>query len=271
MPRTLGTELWRDAFRPLLRAGDRFARDAANRPILMFEDVYKSYRPGAPVLRGMNLDHRARRVRVHHRAERRRASPRCCASLARREAGRGAHPLPGSRHRAAPRGVGPVPAPQHRRRLPGLQARALVDACSRTSPSRSRCSACRTRLVRSRVGEALERVGLPGRGGDPARRALRRRAAARRRSRAPSSASRRSSSRTSPPATSIRSSRSTSSASSRRSTRPAPPCSSRRTIARCSTCARAASSSSTTARPSTCPSGVARSRGRVTTTQLARL
>ena len=43
------------AFRPMLRAGERFARDAANRPILMFEDVYKSYRPGAPVLRGMNL------------------------------------------------------------------------------------------------------------------------------------------------------------------------------------------------------------------------
>src|SRR3954454_9341293 len=42
-------------FRPLLRAGQRFGRDAARRPILMFEDVYKSYRPGAPVLRGMNL------------------------------------------------------------------------------------------------------------------------------------------------------------------------------------------------------------------------
>src|SRR5260221_13187456 len=42
-------------FRPLLRAGSRFAREAAPRPILMFEDVYKSYRPGAPVLRGMNL------------------------------------------------------------------------------------------------------------------------------------------------------------------------------------------------------------------------
>ena len=43
-------------FRPLLRAGsERFTREAASRPILMFEDVYKSYRPGAPVLRGMNL------------------------------------------------------------------------------------------------------------------------------------------------------------------------------------------------------------------------
>src|SRR6185436_3595024 len=43
------------AFRPMLRDGRRFATEAANRPILMFEDVYKSYRPGSPVLRGMNL------------------------------------------------------------------------------------------------------------------------------------------------------------------------------------------------------------------------
>src|SRR6516165_4510199 len=42
-------------FRPKLRAGARFGAEAAQRPILMFEDVYKSYRPGAPVLRGMNL------------------------------------------------------------------------------------------------------------------------------------------------------------------------------------------------------------------------
>ena len=42
-------------FQPQLRPGARFARDAASRPILMFEDVYKSYKPGSPVLRGMNL------------------------------------------------------------------------------------------------------------------------------------------------------------------------------------------------------------------------
>src|SRR3954464_10852806 len=42
-------------FRPPLRAGSRLPREAALRPLLMFEDVYKSYRPGAPVLRGMNL------------------------------------------------------------------------------------------------------------------------------------------------------------------------------------------------------------------------
>ncbi|HEX7664778.1 MAG TPA: cell division ATP-binding protein FtsE [Polyangiaceae bacterium] len=43
------------SFRPLLRAGARFSREASRRPILVFEDVYKSYRPGAPVLRGTNL------------------------------------------------------------------------------------------------------------------------------------------------------------------------------------------------------------------------
>src|SRR5260221_7207744 len=43
-------------FRLLLRGdGRRFTREASTRPILVFEDVYKSYRPGAPVLRGMDL------------------------------------------------------------------------------------------------------------------------------------------------------------------------------------------------------------------------
>src|SRR5437868_4623409 len=43
------------AFRPMLRAGQRYAREAAQRPILIFEDLYKSYRSGKPVLRGVNL------------------------------------------------------------------------------------------------------------------------------------------------------------------------------------------------------------------------
>src|SRR6204780_2508307 len=52
MPRTEHPE----RFRPLLRAGNaRFSREAAQRPILVFEEVYKSYRHGAPVLRGMSL------------------------------------------------------------------------------------------------------------------------------------------------------------------------------------------------------------------------
>src|SRR5580693_7678087 len=45
-----------DRFRPMLRAGNaRFSREAAHRPILVFEDVYKSYEHGTPVLRGMSL------------------------------------------------------------------------------------------------------------------------------------------------------------------------------------------------------------------------
>src|SRR5580692_2374590 len=45
-----------ERFRPLLRAGNaRFSREAAQRPILIFEDIYKSYRHGTPVLRGMSL------------------------------------------------------------------------------------------------------------------------------------------------------------------------------------------------------------------------
>jgi cell division transport system ATP-binding protein len=39
----------------MLRAGTRFSREAAQRPILVFEDVYKSYDHGKPVLRGMSL------------------------------------------------------------------------------------------------------------------------------------------------------------------------------------------------------------------------
>src|SRR5882672_461980 len=43
------------AFRPFLRQGQRFDSSAAGRPILTFESVFKSYRGDQPVLRGMNL------------------------------------------------------------------------------------------------------------------------------------------------------------------------------------------------------------------------
>jgi cell division transport system ATP-binding protein len=44
------------AFRPLLRQGTRFDATAAERPIVVFEDVYKAYRADAPVLRGFDLE-----------------------------------------------------------------------------------------------------------------------------------------------------------------------------------------------------------------------
>jgi cell division transport system ATP-binding protein len=42
-------------FRPALRAGLRFDSTAAGRPILTFESVFKAYRSDQPVLRGMSL------------------------------------------------------------------------------------------------------------------------------------------------------------------------------------------------------------------------
>jgi cell division transport system ATP-binding protein len=44
-----------DAFRPVLRSGNRFDPSAANRPLLVFEDVHKAYGPNTSVLRGLNL------------------------------------------------------------------------------------------------------------------------------------------------------------------------------------------------------------------------
>lgn len=43
------------SFRPLLRTGNRFDQDAADRPVVVFEDVYKAFRSDCPVLRGFSL------------------------------------------------------------------------------------------------------------------------------------------------------------------------------------------------------------------------
>jgi cell division transport system ATP-binding protein len=44
------------AFRPALRQGTRFDPLAAGRPVLVFENVHKAYRTDAPVLRGLSLE-----------------------------------------------------------------------------------------------------------------------------------------------------------------------------------------------------------------------
>src|SRR5205085_830936 len=156
------------AFRPLLRAGsERFAREAAARPILMFEDVYKSYRPGAPVLRGMNL--------IIERGE---------FVFITGPSGSGQRPLHRILYAAEKPDDGRIlfmgrdivrlreeSVPFLRRNIGVVfQDFKLVQSWSvfENVAVVLEVLGLPSRLIRSRVGEALERVGLQGRGGDPA-------------------------------------------------------------------------------------------------------
>jgi cell division transport system ATP-binding protein len=154
-------------FRPFLRAGNRFAREAAHRPILVFEDVYKSYRPGAPVLRGTTLtiergefvfitgpsgSGKSTLLRLLYRAE--TVDDGRILFMGRDIA------------RLTPKSV-----PFLRRNL-GIvfQDFKLVETWSvfENVAVTLEVLGLPARLIRSRVGEALERVGLQGRGEDPA-------------------------------------------------------------------------------------------------------
>ena len=151
----------------MLRAGSRFARDAAARPSLMFEDVYKSYRPGAPVLRGMNL--------LNERGE---------FVFITGPSGSGKSTLLRLLYRADTVDEGrilfmgrdvarltPSSVPFLRRNLGVVfQDFKLVPTWSvyENVAVALEVLGLPARLVRSRVGEALERVGLTGRGEDPA-------------------------------------------------------------------------------------------------------
>ncbi|MEB2310321.1 MAG: cell division ATP-binding protein FtsE [Sorangiineae bacterium] len=52
----MDTGAGRRAFRQAFRAGSRFDPAAARRPVLVFEGVHKAYRADAPVLRGLDLE-----------------------------------------------------------------------------------------------------------------------------------------------------------------------------------------------------------------------
>jgi cell division transport system ATP-binding protein len=164
MPRSESPE----RFRPLLRAGgNRFSREAAQRPILVFEDVYKSYREGAPVLRGMSL--------VIERGE---------FFFVTGPSGSGKSTLLRMLYRAETVDDGRIlflgrdvarlrddAVPFLRRNL-GIvfQDFKLVPAWSAYDNVAVALEilGLPQRLIRARVGEALERVGLAGRGDDPA-------------------------------------------------------------------------------------------------------
>jgi cell division transport system ATP-binding protein len=154
-------------FRPMLRPGPKFSRDVANRPILMFEDIYKSYRPGAPVLRGMNL--------VIERGE---------FVFITGASGAGKSTLLRLLYRAETVDEGRILfmgkdiARLRDDSIPVLRRNiGVVFQDFKLVPSWSvyenvavtlEVLGLPQRLVRSRVGEALERVGLSGRGNDPA-------------------------------------------------------------------------------------------------------
>lgn len=156
------------SFRPGLRTGHRYDASAASRPILVFEDVFKSYRADQPVLRGLSFavergefvfitgpsgSGKSTFLRLIHRSEQ-------CDSGRILFMGRDLAKLSDSSIPALRRNIGFVF--QDFRLVPSWSVFdnvAIALEILGLSP----------RLVKSRVGEVLERVGLSGRGREPAK------------------------------------------------------------------------------------------------------
>jgi cell division transport system ATP-binding protein len=155
------------SFRPAFRQGPRYDPVAARRPILIFEDVYKSYQADQPVLRGMSLTvergelifitgpsgaGKSTLLRLVHRTE--RVDDGRILFLGRDIARLSDESVPALR-----RNIGFV-----------FQDFKLVGSWTvfDNIAITLEVLGMPARIIRTRVGEALERVGLAGRGNDPA-------------------------------------------------------------------------------------------------------
>jgi cell division transport system ATP-binding protein len=154
-------------FRPLLRPGSRFDTAAVRRPILVFEDVHKAYRADSSVLRGLSLTvfrgeflfitgpsgaGKSTLLRLLYAAE---AVDTGRILFMGRDIGR----LSGQSIPHLRRNIGVV-----------FQDFKLIDNWSVLDNVAMPLEVLGMpgRLIRQRAGEALERVGLAGRGAEPA-------------------------------------------------------------------------------------------------------
>ncbi|HEY6557050.1 MAG TPA: cell division ATP-binding protein FtsE [Polyangiaceae bacterium] len=156
------------AFRPALRAGaNRFDPVAAHRPVLVFEDVHKAYRADAPVLKGLSLEiQRGEFVFI--------TGPSGAGKSTLLRLLYAAEPVDSGRILFLGREIGRL----SRDSVPFLRRNiGIVFQDFKLVPNWSvlenvalplEVLGVNTKLTRQRVGDALERVGLDGRGAEMA-------------------------------------------------------------------------------------------------------
>jgi cell division transport system ATP-binding protein len=156
------------AFRPALRAGaNRFDPVAAHRPVLVFEDVHKAYRADAPVLKGLSLEiQRGEFVFI--------TGPSGAGKSTLLRLLYAAEPVDSGRILFLGREIGRL----SRDSVPFLRRNiGIVFQDFKLVPNWSvlenvalplEVLGVNTKLTRQRVGDALERVGLDGRGSEMA-------------------------------------------------------------------------------------------------------